>query len=104
MISAVAHLPGQVLHAARQSDRTRPFSPRASPTTFPKRVSAGQVGFGRLGGMATSITYSWRGGVTNDEIHALHAGAVETRPDDETGRGWGRQTRGHHLRGGGGRG
>ncbi len=44
-----------------------------------------------------NITYTWRASFTNDEIHALHAAAFETRLFDESEWDWVEQTYRHSL-------
>ncbi|MCB0993391.1 MAG: GNAT family N-acetyltransferase [Acidimicrobiales bacterium] len=44
-----------------------------------------------------NITYTWRAPFTNDEIHALHAAAFETRLFDESEWNWVDQTQRHSL-------
>lgn len=44
-----------------------------------------------------NITYAWREAFTNEEIHALHAAAFETRLFDESEWDWVQQTRQHSL-------
>lgn len=45
----------------------------------------------------TDIRYEWRGAFTNEEIHALHADAFETRLFDESEWNWVEQTEEHSL-------
>jgi hypothetical protein len=44
-----------------------------------------------------TITYTWRGDITNVELNSLHAEAFETRVFDETEWNWQEQLYGHSL-------
>lgn len=44
-----------------------------------------------------TVTYEWRGSFTNDEIHALHAEAFDTRLFDEPEWNWVAQVTTHSL-------
>ncbi len=47
--------------------------------------------------MGGAVIHTWRGAFTNDEIHALHAAAFDTRLFDETEWDWVAQTEEYSL-------